>query len=226
MIISEFYVVFRLRLWNNYCKDLLEKIPNDMVALQNISLSLIYLKKYPEAIVYCDKVLEIKNLDTYALKNKIFALESMKQYEKVLELCEKLLLSNSKDLWALNSMGLSLNELNRHESAIKYYDTVLTIDPKDITALMNKAISLSHLGNYQDALIYYDRAQIIDPNLKEIHVAKSHIFEKLNLKDNAFLAAQGVLNKDIEKIKTDAKKNKCSVFHQFCNDEFQNLNSK
>jgi hypothetical protein len=25
----------------NYCKDLLEKIPNDMVALQNISLSLI-----------------------------------------------------------------------------------------------------------------------------------------------------------------------------------------
>ena len=29
----------------NYCKTLLEKIPNDMVALQNISLSLIYLKK-------------------------------------------------------------------------------------------------------------------------------------------------------------------------------------
>jgi hypothetical protein len=25
-----------------YCKKLLEKIPNDMVALQNISLSLIY----------------------------------------------------------------------------------------------------------------------------------------------------------------------------------------
>ena len=29
-----------------YCKDLLNKIPNDMVALQNISLSLIYLKRY------------------------------------------------------------------------------------------------------------------------------------------------------------------------------------
>ena len=45
----------------NYCKNLLEKIPNDMVALQNISLSLIYLGRYEEAIVYCDKVLEIKN---------------------------------------------------------------------------------------------------------------------------------------------------------------------
>ena len=29
----------------NYCKSLLEKAPDDMVALQNISLSLIYLKK-------------------------------------------------------------------------------------------------------------------------------------------------------------------------------------
>ena len=60
----------------NYCTNLLEKIPNDMVALQNISLSLIYLKKYEEAIMYCDKVLEIKNLDLYALKNKIYALEN------------------------------------------------------------------------------------------------------------------------------------------------------
>ena len=63
----------------NYCKNLLEKIPNDMVALQNISLSLIYLKKYEEAIIYCDKVLEIKNSDAYALKNKIYALENLKQ---------------------------------------------------------------------------------------------------------------------------------------------------
>ena len=39
-----------------YCKKLLEKIPNDMVALQNISLSLIYLEKYEEALDYCNKV--------------------------------------------------------------------------------------------------------------------------------------------------------------------------
>ena len=54
-----------------------KKLPDDMVALQNISLSLIYLKKYDEAIVFCDKVLEIKNSDTYALKNKIYALENL-----------------------------------------------------------------------------------------------------------------------------------------------------
>ena len=46
------------------------------------------------------------------------------------------------------------------------------------------------------------------------------------MSDEAFLAAQGVLNNDMAKIKSDAKENKCSVFHQFCDDEFQNSDSK
>ena len=89
---------------------------------------------------------------------------------------------------------------------------------------MNKAISLSHLGNFQDAINYYDLAQRIDSSLREIPPAKSKLYEKLNMPDEAFLAAQGVLNKDMEKIKSDAKENKCSIFHQFCDDEFKNTN--
>jgi len=193
-----------------------------MLALQNISLSLIYLKNYEEALVYCDKVLEIKPSDTYALKNKIFALESLKQYHDVLKLCEGILLTNPKDTWALNTMGISLNELDRHKDALQYYDTSLVIDPNDVTALMNKAISLSHLGNYHDSIDYYDLAQRVDSSLREIPSAKSKLFEKLNMPDEAFLAAQGVLNKDMAKIKSDAKENKCSIFHQFCEDEFEN----
>ncbi len=69
-------------------------------------------------------------------------------------------------------------------------------------------------------------AQTIDSNLKEIPLAKSRLFEKLGMEDDAFLAAQGVLNKNMEKIKTDANKYKCSVFHQFCEEEFKKFNSK
>ena len=36
----------------NYCKDLLKKDSADMLALQNISLALIYLKNFEEAIIY------------------------------------------------------------------------------------------------------------------------------------------------------------------------------
>jgi tetratricopeptide (TPR) repeat protein len=123
-------------------------------------------------------------------------------------------------------MGLSLNELNRHQNALECYDASLRIDPDDVTALMNKAISLSHLQNYKDAIEFYDKAQSIDSTLKEIPLAKSRLFEKLGMDDDAFLAAQGVLNKDMQKIKTDAKENRFSVFHQFCENEFQDYNSK
>ncbi len=133
---------------------------------------------------------------------------------------------NSNDIWALNSMGLSLNELNRHNDALEFYDKALEIDTNDVTALMNKAISQSHLGNYKDAIDNYDLVQSIDSSLKEIPLAKSRLYEKIGMKDDAFLAAQGILKKDMQKIKTDAKENKCSVFHQFCEDEFQKSNSK
>ena len=123
-------------------------------------------------------------------------------------------------------MGLSFNELNRHQNALECYETTLLIDPNDVTALMNKAISLSYLGNYKDAIEYYDRAQTIDSSIKEIPRAKSRLFEKLGMEDDAFLAAQGVLNKEMEKIKHDAKENRSTVFHQFCENEFKEYNSK
>ena len=123
-------------------------------------------------------------------------------------------------------MGLSLNELDRHQEALDFYEKSLRIDPDDVTALMNKAISLSHLKNYKDAITFYDKAQVIDPGLKEIPQAKSKLYEKLGMDDEAFLAAQGVLSRDMAKIKKDAKENKYSVFHQFCENEFEKYESK
>ena len=59
-VITRFFNSERYDQLYDYCKDLLKKDPTDMLALQNISLSLIYLKNFEEAITYCDKVLEIK----------------------------------------------------------------------------------------------------------------------------------------------------------------------
>jgi tetratricopeptide (TPR) repeat protein len=123
-------------------------------------------------------------------------------------------------------MGLSLNELDRHKEAIEFYDKTIKLDSKNITALMNKAISLNHLKNYKESIEYYDKSQTIDPSLHEASIAKSQAFEKLGMEDEAFLAAQGVLIKNMEQIKSDAKANKCSVFHQYCQNEFEELKNK
>ena len=82
------------------------------------------------------------------------------------------------------------------------------------------------MGDYEIAIESYDKAQVVDSSLKEIPHAKSKLYEKLGNSDNAFLAAQGILNKDMEKIKLAAKENKCSLFHQVCENEFEELDSK
>ena len=46
------------------------------------------------------------------------------------------------------------------------------------------------------------------------------------MEDEAFLTLQGVLSQDMEKIKRDAKENKYSVFHQFCENEYEKFDSK
>lgn len=66
----------------------------------------------------------------------------------------------------------------------------------------------------------YDQAQKSDPSIKEISTIKSELFEKLGRHDDAFLAAQGILVANMDKIKQDAEKNNCTVFHQFCVNEF------
>ena len=57
--------------------------------------------------------------------------------------------------------------------------------------------------------------------MKELAIAKAREFEKIGLEDESILAAQGMLNQNMEKIKMDAKKNNISVFHQFCESEFE-----
>ena len=79
----------------------------------------------------------------------------------------------------------------------------------------------------QKAIIQIKNKKIdIEIVKKEISKIKSELYEKLGMKDEAFLAAQEVLNEDMKKIKNDAIANKCSVFHQFCQNEYEELDAK
>ena len=213
-----------------YCKNILEKSPDDMTALQNTSLALIRLERYEEAISYCDRVLYLRELDDYALKNKLFASEFLDKNDDVIHICDQILQANPKDVAALTGMGHALTKLRRHAESISYYDRALAISPDDATALLNKGLSLTYLKRYQDALTLYDRAEDIDSlhsdTKKSIALARSGIFTKLKRDDEAFLAAQGVRNCDMQQIISDARRNNCSVFHQFCDNEYENILAK
>jgi len=209
-----------------FCKKMLDEDPNDLVALQNTAAAYLRLKRFDEAVSICDKVLAFNTNDEYALKNKIYALESLRRFDDVIACCELILAGNPADNWAIDSKGLSLNELGRHDDALSCYDLSLKYDPNNTTALMNKAMTLAFMKKYSDAIACYDRAQKLDKSIAGIAAAKSDAYQKLGLEDEAFLAAQGVLDEDVPKFKEEAKKRHMRIFDWYCLNEFNELEAR
>jgi len=117
--------------------------------------------------------------------------------------------------------------LSCHEEAIAYYDKVLAVLPDDLTALLNRGFSLGCLKRYEEALQSYDRAGEVDPSItKETAAARSRLFVMMGRNDEAFLAAQGVRDRDMPGIIAAARTNDCTVFHQFCDNEFTEISSR
>jgi len=83
----------------NYCRKILDDYPDDMTALQNITLALTNLGRYEEALTYCDAVLKVWDEDPYALRSRLVIMESLKRYDDVVDTCGRILRSPPKTVW-------------------------------------------------------------------------------------------------------------------------------
>ena len=198
-----------------FCQKLLEKDPNDPIALQNLSPLYYIVGAYEDSIKCCDKILEKDVNEEHAIKNKMLGLEKLDQHDEVLKCCEILLSKNGKDVDALVTKGIALNKIGKHEDALTLYDLALELDKTDVDALMNMAVTLNYLERYQEAIPYYDTVQQIMPEFSRAAVEKSEAFKALGKEDDAFLAAQGIRLDEAELLNTDAIEKKYSVQHAF-----------
>ena len=80
-----------------FCQKLLEKNPNDPIALQNLSTAYYIVGAYNDTIKCCEKILEKDANEEHAVKNKMLALEKLELHDEVLRCCEILLSKNDKD---------------------------------------------------------------------------------------------------------------------------------
>ncbi len=198
-----------------FCQKLLEKDPNNPIALQNLSTLYYIVGAYEDSIKCSEKILKKDLNEEHAIKNKMLALEKLELHDEVLKCCEILLSKNGKDVDALVTKGIALNKIGKHEDALTLYDLALELDKTDVDALMNMAVTLNYLERYQDAIPYYDTVQQLMPDFSRAAVEKSEAFKALGKEDDAFLAAQGVRLDEAELLKIDAKENKYSVQHAY-----------
>ncbi len=209
-----------------FCQKLLEKNPNDPIALQNLSTAYYIVGAYNDTIKCCEKILEKDSDEEHAIKNKMRALEKLELHNEVLRCCDILLSKNNKDVDVLVTKGIALNKTGKHEDAMTLYDLALELDKTNVDGLMNMAVTLNYLGRYQEAIPYYDTVQQIMPEFSRAAVEKSEAFKALGREDDAFLAAQGVRLKDAELLKQDAKENKYSIQHAFLLKRYENSGEK
>lgn len=222
-VINRLYDSERFAELHDYCRALLQKDGSDTLALQNAALACLRLNEYEQALIYCGRVLEQDAGEPYALRNKIYALESLRRYGQVIECCAALLKSDPSDVWALNSAGLASAELDRLGDADDYFGRALQLDPRSVTALLNGALILGRLGRPKESISLYDRALQEDPSLREAAPARAAAYRSLGMADEAFLAEQGMLDSEIGRIISEARRAGCTVFHQLCLDEMARL---
>ena len=225
-VINTLYDTGRYAELHDYCDMLLEKDPNQTLALQNNALACLHLGSYEEALEYCRRVLEHDHNDAYALQNMVYALENLHRYAEALECCEKILEMDPRDVWALNSAGLATMEMDRYDEAARFFERSLELDPHNVTALMNGALSLERTGRVGDAISRYDAALLLDPPVREAAEARARAYRSLGMEDEAFLAAQGIRDGEMTRIIQRARTNNCSLLHQLCLEEmdrYQNV---
>lgn len=217
-----------------YCEAILARNPADLTALHNAATALVRLGRHAEALEKCDIVLGGDAADAHALRNRVLALEGLGRHADAAESCRALIalpagsvrdgIGGERDAWSHSSLGLALARMGRDAEAVECFDRALAADPRSATALMNKALSSDRLGRAEEAAALYDMAAAADPSVApDASRARAAAYARLGRGDESFLAAQGVPDADMARIIADAARNGCTVFHQFCQDEYERI---
>lgn len=217
-----------------YCEAVLAGDPSNQAALHNAATALVRLGRHAEALEKCGAILSADPCDPHALRNKVLALEGLGRHEQAAECCRALIglpearasdsggIGGAGDAWSHNSLGLALARLGRDDEADGCFDRALGADPDNVTALMNKALLAGRLGRAEESAALYDRAAGADPSVaRDASRARAGAYASLGRRDESFLAAQGVADADMPRIIRDAARSGCTVFHQFCQEEYE-----
>jgi len=162
--------------------EVLEIVPNNVVALGKKADALAKLGNSEDALFYYekvlgmhpfqrdaygtpffDKILEIDPNHTFALYSKSTDLFNNESLEEAIQYLDKILEREPNNALALGKKGEVIEMLGNSQEAMVYFEKALKIDPNHVVALGIKGDSFVNLGNSEEALIYYDKIMEISP---------------------------------------------------------------
>lgn len=109
----------------------LQKEPNNKLALSYKGLSLMKHAKYVEALRHYENLLKKSHKDTDVLNNLGVTLGNLDRHTDAIKTFYKVLEIKPNDVTALLGMGIAYGNLGEYNDSLFYFDSALKLDPKN-----------------------------------------------------------------------------------------------
>ncbi|QWD83488.1 tetratricopeptide repeat protein [Polynucleobacter sp. MWH-P3-07-1] len=138
--------------------EILNKLPNSELALNNIGALEATLGNYEDACKYFEKLVNLFPTKINALINYASALELCDNFNDAIEAYSRVLEIDPDNFKSLLRLGALFKRLGRITEAQQIYKKVLALDPENLEALNNLGNLLRDIGMIDDALSYLTKA--------------------------------------------------------------------
>jgi tetratricopeptide (TPR) repeat protein len=177
-----------------YYDSLLERNPEDEVALANKGHAFFHLGRFSEALACSDKALEIDQQDAVAWSVRALILSELGKLDDAIASHDKAIELDPKEWVFWYNKGNTLSSSGMHEEAIECYDKALELNPGVKYALINKCSALYKLGRFDEVLECIDNALKMYPKDAKFWEFKASILYNLGKFDDVLVC----INKALE----------------------------
>ena len=162
-------------------KKLLKKFPQEIFLLNICGLSLYFLNKNYEAILYFNKAIEIDNNNYHIKINLANALTNTGEYEEAEKNYIESLNDQPNNPVFLSYYAIFKSHLLNNKKAIELFDKAIKYSPNDVNLLGNLAAAYQKIGDFKNSKKICQKIISINPKYIKAHIILNNF---TNYKDN------------------------------------------
>ncbi len=169
-------------------KQVIERQPKHIAALNIFSIFLTRLERYQEAEHYVRLALNEDATSDASFYNYGVILKALKRPLDALRQFNRALQINPSVAETWNNRGTVFNDLKRYREAIADFDRAIAANANYADAFFNKGNALAELKSHEESLIAYDMALALKRDLAGAWVGRGNALTELERNDDAFAA--------------------------------------
>jgi len=151
----------------NYVQQVLDKEPDNEIAIQELGVNYRALEQYDEAISWFNKGLKSNSHNKQFLDGIAITYRKKGDFVEAINWYQKLLTIDRKNKQAMDGLGITYREQGNYAEAINWYQKRLVIDPKNKQAMDGLGITYREQRDFAESINWYQKLLIIDPENKQ-----------------------------------------------------------